>query len=211
MNSGKRNVQSRSVTSRHAVHRCRRQRRAGLLRAAIAEAQQTSLAQSGLVGEIQGPTMILDPAQWPKTFAEAPMLAELVKAGKLPPVEQRVPAEPLVWKPLDQIGTYGGTWRRAFTGPGDVENANRINASDKPFFWSADGSKIVPCVGKALRAQRRRQDLHDAPAQGHEMVRWRAVHRRRFRLLVRGPVQQQGYRADARWPICRRRASPGAS
>ncbi|HEY6430588.1 MAG TPA: ABC transporter substrate-binding protein [Acetobacteraceae bacterium] len=120
-----------------------------LLRAAIAEAQQSTLAQSGLVGEIQGPTMVLDPAQWPKTFKEAPMLAELVKAGKLPPVEQRVPAEPLVWKPLDQIGTYGGTWRRAFTGPGDVENANRINASDKPFFWSADGSKIVPCIGKA--------------------------------------------------------------
>ena len=119
-----------------------------LLRAAIAEAQ-TSLDQSGLVGEIQGPTMILDPAQWPKTFKEASMFAELVKAGKLPPVEQRVPAEPMVWKPLDQIGTYGGTWRRAFTGPGDVENANRINASDKPFFWSADGSKIVPSVGKA--------------------------------------------------------------
>jgi peptide/nickel transport system substrate-binding protein len=120
-----------------------------LLRAAIAEAQQTTLAQSGLVGEIQGPTMILDPAQWPKTFNEAPMLAELVKAGKLPPVEQRIPAEPLVWKPLDQIGKYGGTWRRAFTGPGDVENGNRINASDKPFFWNDDGSKIVPCIGKA--------------------------------------------------------------
>jgi hypothetical protein len=84
------------------------------LRGAIAEAQ-TSLSQSGLVGEIQGPTMITDPAKWPQKFAEAPMLAELVKAGKLPPVEQRVPAEPLVWQPLNEIGKYGGTWRRAFT------------------------------------------------------------------------------------------------
>ena len=56
------------------------------LRSAIAEAQQSGLSQSGLVGEIQGPTMITDPAKWPKKFAEAPMLAELVKAGKLPPV-----------------------------------------------------------------------------------------------------------------------------
>ena len=32
-----------------------------LLRAAIAEAQQSTLAQSGLVGEIQGPTMITGP------------------------------------------------------------------------------------------------------------------------------------------------------
>ena len=44
------------------------------------------LSASGLVGEIQGPTMIVDPAQWPKTFNEAPMLAELVKTGKLPPL-----------------------------------------------------------------------------------------------------------------------------
>jgi len=113
------------------------------------QVRAADLAASGLVGEVQGPTMITDPAQWPKKFQEAPMLAELVKAGKLPPVEQRIPAEPMVWKPLDQIGTYGGTWRRAFTGPGDVENGNRINSSDKCFFWSADGSKIVPCVAKA--------------------------------------------------------------
>jgi len=65
------------------------------LRSAVAEAQ-TSLSQSGLVGEFQGPTMITGPAKWPKKFAEAPMLAERVKAGKLPPVEQRVPAEPMV-------------------------------------------------------------------------------------------------------------------
>src|ERR1700749_4257793 len=74
---------------------------------AIAEAQ-TSLSQSGLVGEVQGPTMITDPAKWPKKFSEAPMLAELVKAGKLPPVEQRVPPEPMVWQPRSEIGEYGG-------------------------------------------------------------------------------------------------------
>jgi peptide/nickel transport system substrate-binding protein len=117
------------------------------LRSAVAEAQ-TSLSQSGLVGEIQGPTIITDPAKWPKKFAEAPMLTELVKAGKLPPVEQRVPAEPLVWQPLNEIGKYGGAWRRAFTGPADGENGNRIQSSDKPLHWSADGSKIVPCVAK---------------------------------------------------------------
>ena len=111
----------------------------------------SDLAASGLVGELQGPTMITDPTKWPKTFQEAPMLAERVKAGKLPPVAERVPAEPMVWQPLNEIGKYGGTWRRAFTGPGDVENGNRINASDKCFFWSADGSRIVPCVAKAYQ------------------------------------------------------------
>src|ERR1700712_1796932 len=83
------------------------------LRGAIAEA--ADLTASGLVGELQGPTMIVDPAKWPKTFNEAPMLAEQVKAGKLPPVAERVPSEPLVWQPLNEVGKYGGTWRAAFT------------------------------------------------------------------------------------------------
>ena len=77
------------------------------------------------------------------------MLAELVKAGKLPPVEQRIPEEPLVIKPLAEIGKYGGTWRRAFTGPGDNENGNRIMSSDKLIFWNYDGTKLKPSVAKA--------------------------------------------------------------
>ncbi|MBC7320378.1 ABC transporter substrate-binding protein, partial [bacterium] len=35
-----------------------------------------------------------------KTFNEAPMLQELVKQGKLPPVEKRLPADPLVVVPV---------------------------------------------------------------------------------------------------------------
>ena len=42
-------------------------------------------------------------------YKEAPMLAELVKAGKLPPVEQRLPPSPVVVKPTNKIGKYGGT------------------------------------------------------------------------------------------------------
>ncbi len=102
-----------------------------------AAAQSSDLAKSELVGV-------------PKEFHEAPMLAELVKAGKLPPVKDRLPAEPLVVKPLKEIGKYGGTWRRGFTGTGDVENGNRINASDKLLFWDESGNKIVPSMAKSV-------------------------------------------------------------
>ena len=37
-----------------------------------------------LIGKLEGPEIITDPAKWPKTFKEAPALAELTKAGKLP-------------------------------------------------------------------------------------------------------------------------------
>ena len=81
-----------------------------------AVAQKTDLADSGLVGKFENPTIVTDPAQWPKQFHEAPQLAELVKAGKLPPVEQRIPQEPMVLKPIRNIGKYGGTWRRGYGG-----------------------------------------------------------------------------------------------
>jgi len=44
-----------------------------------------------------------------KKYNEAPELAELVKQGKLPPLEQRLPKEPLVITPLEEVGQYGGT------------------------------------------------------------------------------------------------------
>ncbi|GAA1651953.1 ABC transporter substrate-binding protein [Nonomuraea maheshkhaliensis] len=52
---------------------------------------------------------------------EAPALAELVKAGKLPPLEQRLPRNPLVVKPLREPGAYGGTWNSAMVGEDDID------------------------------------------------------------------------------------------
>jgi len=41
-------------------------------------------------------------------FGESPMLAELVKQGKLPQVDKRLPKDPLVVVPIEEIGQYGG-------------------------------------------------------------------------------------------------------
>ena len=51
------------------------------------------------------------------SFSEAPMLAELVKQGKLPKVSERLPEEPLVISPLEAIGRYGGDLTVASLGP----------------------------------------------------------------------------------------------
>src|SRR5260370_9853440 len=45
------------------------------------------------------------------TFKEAPELAQLVKDGKLPPVEQRLPTNPRVVTPLQETGQYRGPSR----------------------------------------------------------------------------------------------------
>lgn len=116
---------------------------AGALAQAVSST--SSFSQSGLVGTIESATIA---GAIPAKFHEAPALAALVAAGRLPPVEQRLPSEPMVLKPLESTGRYGGTWRRGFIGPSDGENGNRINSSDKLLNWNADGSKIVPGAAK---------------------------------------------------------------
>lgn len=52
-------------------------------------------------------------------YSEAPILADQVKAGKLPPVEQRLPKEPLVFATgamSDGVGQYGGVFRHVIGG-----------------------------------------------------------------------------------------------
>ena len=48
-----------------------------------------------------------------REFNEAPMLKEMVRKGELPPVSERLPENPLVVAPLEEIGRYGGEIRRA--------------------------------------------------------------------------------------------------
>lgn len=51
------------------------------------------------------------------TYNEAPMLADRVAAGDLPPVEERLPANPrVIALPGSEIGTYGGDFRDPFVG-----------------------------------------------------------------------------------------------
>jgi peptide/nickel transport system substrate-binding protein len=50
---------------------------------------------------------------------EAPDLAKLAKAGKLPKVADRMPKKPAVVQASPQVGQYGGVWRTATMGAGD--------------------------------------------------------------------------------------------
>ncbi len=139
--------------------------------AGLASAGQAAEPKLGahLIGKLEGPELILNPAKWPKKFKEAPMLAELVKTGKLPPVEKRIPEEPMVIKPVHSIGKYGGTWRRGFTGPGDGENGNRIVSTDKILFWDHTGTKVAPCLARAWQMSEEGRLIVIFLRQGH---RW---------------------------------------
>jgi peptide/nickel transport system substrate-binding protein len=132
--------------------------RLGLLTAAAAQgalafpppgsAQTPMRLGANLIGKLEGPEVITDPARFPKAFKEAPQLAELVKAGKLPPVQERIGQDPLVIKPLREVGKYGGTWRRGFTGPFDTSNGHRVAQNDKLLYYDYTGTKLVPNIAR---------------------------------------------------------------
>lgn len=113
---------------------------------------------------------------WPK--GEAPVLSELVAAGKLPPVHERVGPQPVV---LDgatgaggsSVGKYGGTWLRAATSAFDVFMVEFRMGYPNLFRWSPLGYPIVPHLALSMEESedRRRYVVHLRPG-----VRWSDGH-----------------------------------
>ncbi len=71
------------------------------------------------------------------------MLAERVARGELPPVDERLPENPAIVEPVESIGTYGGTWRRAALGGADTMLTTRMGY-EPPLRWDTTGRKVVP-------------------------------------------------------------------
>ncbi len=64
-------------------------------------------------------------------YNEAPMLAERVASGELPPVEERLPYEPKVMPAPEEIGQYGGTIRKAHSW---VDSNSELAMMQKEFW-----------------------------------------------------------------------------
>lgn len=101
-------------------------------------------------------------------FNEAPTLAALVGSGELPPVEERLPEDPLVIATYDEVGEYGGTLRVARTGPGDYGDLLR---GAKGWLFRADPStsKVLPHLAKGWEIS---SDLRSLTIQLREGVKW---------------------------------------
>lgn len=84
---------------------------------------------------------------WPK--GEAPVLAELVREGKLPPVAERVGSEPIVMEGVDGIGNYGGTWQRLAASDFDIATMGSLLSYANLVRWSPEGYPIVPHLAKS--------------------------------------------------------------
>lgn len=85
-------------------------------------------------------------------YKEAPLLAEKVAAGELPPVEERLPENPLVVTPNAEIGQYGGTWRTGLRGGDDHSWLFRTIGYEQLLRWDIDFTKVIPNVAESFEA-----------------------------------------------------------
>jgi len=84
----------------------------------------------------------------PGKYSEAPMFAQRVQRGDLPPVEERLPEEPMVVEPVHEIGQYGGTWHRMMKGSSDFHAYGRC-VYEQILRWSVTPSGGIE-VGPGL-------------------------------------------------------------
>lgn len=82
----------------------------------------------------------------PKEVGEPPLLADRVKSGKLPPLQERLPVQPLVVSNRDAIGQYGGEIREIMFDPIWWTSAYDILVERMMNYSDQDTSVIVPNV-----------------------------------------------------------------
>lgn len=83
-------------------------------------------------------------------YNESPMLSQMVQAGDLPPVEERLPANPAVVTPVNEVGQYGGSLRVGFTGnnPG-WGGMWYVTGWENLVSWAPDFSGVVPNIAES--------------------------------------------------------------
>ncbi len=102
------------------------------------------------------------------TFTENPFFADRVNSGKLPPVAERLPAEPLVVLPYDNCGKYGGTLRglarKYESGTSEIlawRQDNMVRILD-------DGQTVVPNVAKSWKWNDNYTEITFTLRKGHK-------------------------------------------
>lgn len=101
-------------------------------------------------------------------YREAPMLAERVAVGDLPPVDERLPQNPLLVTPDENVGTYGGTWNMAMVQQ-DNFFLHRTLGYENLLRWDAKWIRWVPNVAQAIETS---DDSKTFTIQLREGMRW---------------------------------------
>lgn len=104
----------------------------------------------------------------PSAFHEAPMLAERVARGELPPVEQRLPADVLVVEPVEGIGQYSGSLRFGDLDASSLGSLRNVRTHGL-FHFNQTSTAVVQDVCKSYQFS---DDLKTLTIELREGHRW---------------------------------------
>jgi peptide/nickel transport system substrate-binding protein len=113
----------------------------------ISISRRAFLAASGAA--IALPALPVIPA-FAADYKQADALKADVDAGKLPPVNERLPENPLVITPVDSVGTYGGDWNMALVGGGGYSMLFRYQTYEPMLRYPPDWSGVTQNVAESF-------------------------------------------------------------
>jgi peptide/nickel transport system substrate-binding protein len=104
------------------------------------------------------------------TYQESPMLADMVASGALPPVEERLPVNPAVVTPFNEVGTYGGSLSVGFTGTNPGWGGMWYVAGwENLVTWAPDFSGVVPNIAESWEVS---DDVREYTFHLREGMKW---------------------------------------
>jgi peptide/nickel transport system substrate-binding protein len=109
----------------------------------------------------------------PAEYGQAPQLEQQVAAGELPPIEERLPTNPVVVPVVEEIGTYGGTWRTVLLGASDANHLRRTIGYEGLLRWTPDWTDIVPNVAESFEVN---EDATEYTFHLREGLKWSDGH-----------------------------------
>ncbi len=153
---------------------------------------------SSLIGKLEGPTLVLDAKAYPKSFKEAPDARPAGEGGQAA-AGREAPAGAVAAPGREAVARDRQVRRQLAarvhgTGRPRERQSHRLGGQDP--HLRLHGHQDRPEPRARLEGERRRQDHHDLPAQGRQVVRRQAAHRRRFHVLVQRHLPQQEHRPD---------------
>ncbi len=104
----------------------------------------------------------------PSDSKESPLLAEMVTAGTLPALADRLPPTPLVLEPVESVGSYGGTMRMV-AGDDGMGWLRMTVGNESLVKWERDVSGVRPNI---LTSWDWNADATELTAHFREGVKW---------------------------------------
>ena len=100
-------------------------------------------------------------------YGEAPMLAAMVAAGELPPVDERLPLNPAVHVPLEEIGQYGGTVRVFALDNWPWQDMTE-SVERGPYMLKAVNGQLMPDIAESVEMAEDKSSVTIHLREGHK-------------------------------------------